>query len=636
MLLAKRALRVGFIFGTAVATVDLGGVGMGQVVRRMGPGTPFLLETIALDMLLAVALAVVGMPLLRLRVGRFSGAAFLLVWIASAWFALGWFAPFDTPMAAMLEAVPFAALLLASLGYAVARFSRGLAWGLAVALLLAALFGPRAYVDATAEPLPSHEPLVAAAVGAPDVVLIVLDTVRAENVSTYGYARATAPTIAELASEGVTFEDATSPSTWSLPSHASLFTGRYPSSHGAHGEHVVLDDRFPTLAEVLLARGYETFCFTANPWISDGLGLTRGFGTQDQSAGAGGGAGRNFVFVHRLVDRLGFRASDKGGALVAEHFAGWAEARPTDARPAFVFMNFIEAHFPYHQLPDSYAMRYTDRPPAELTEISMALMAQQFGGEPQAVERVRAPAVDMYDGGIDYSDELLRRVVEAVRKRGKLDDTVFVVMADHGELMGEKGQHFGHGPSLYQPAISVPLVVRYPPRLPAGTRVETPVSTLSVFGTILDLAEIEAPPTLQARSLVPLVASSQRPGEPAELWPVLSEKMGSQAMGGGEAVLPDPQMRGDTRYRAFRSGDWKLVESSRGEAFLYDLATDPGEESDLADAQPEALERMRGLLEETRVALQLPYLDADLGAAEAMPELDDATLERLRELGYVE
>ena len=145
--------------------------------------------------------------------------------------------------------------------------------------------------------------------------------------------------------------------------------------------------------------------------------------------------------------------------------------------------------------------------------------AQQFGGKGRPLEEARAPATDMYDGGVVYSNPLLGRVVEALRARGVLDRTVLVVLADHGEMLGERGGYFGHGPTLYQESIGVPLLVRYPPRIPAGVRVAQPVSTLGVFATILDLAGIEAPPTLQVGSLAPLASGESLNGG----GPVLSE-----------------------------------------------------------------------------------------------------------------
>ena len=630
MKLALRGLLIGLAFGLATSFADLAAVSIGTIMRRFGPGPVFLLQTAALEMGLAALLGLIGAPLLRIRVGRLPASGWLLIWLVSAWLLLGQLAPFEAPMALpLLYVPPLAGLALAALGLWLARWKPWLPWLAGGIALFAASWAAQFYINAT---IPEAAPVAArpdAREGAPDIVLVVLDTVRAENTSTYGHTRKTSPTLDRLAAEGALFEDATSPSTWSMPSHASLFTGRYPSSHGAHGEHLELDQRFPTLAQVLVARGYETYCFTSNAWISDGLGLTRGFDWQDGSWKEEGGAGRNFLFIYRLLDRLGLLSGDKGGARVAENFRHWTRERPLDARPSFVFLNFIEAHFPYHQLPADYAQRYTDRPMSELKELSMALMGQQFGGPGRDAEEAAEPARDMYDGGVLYSDEMLRRVVEAIRERGTLDQTVLVVLADHGEVLGEWGNFFGHGPSVHQEAVSVPLVVRYPPVIPAGTRIAMPVSTLGVFGTILELAGVEAPPTLHVGSLMPVVLGlTDSPG------PVLSERM-KPIMLGGEGEDLGPLMRGSRRYRSYRSGDWKLVETSEGEAYLFDLASAEGESRDLAASQPEQLAVLQAGLASVRLELGLPALDA-LEVGEAAPDLDEATRERLRQLGYLE
>jgi arylsulfatase A-like enzyme len=236
----------------------------------------------------------------------------------------------------------------------------------------------------------------------------------------------------------------------------------------------------------------------------------------------------------------------------------------------------------------------------------------------------------MYDGGITYTSELLQRVVGALRERGTLDRTVLVVLADHGELLGERGGFFGHGPTLYQEAIGVPLLVRYPPRIPAGARIETPVSTLGVFATVLDLAAIEPPPTLQAGSLVPLAR-----GETREGGPVLSELHVSRELA-VDRSLRDPQMENDRRYRLLRAGSLKLVSTSKGERFLYDLRVDPRETRDLAGERPEDLAAMTGRLARVEQELGLPALDAAIAADGEAPELDAATRERLRALGYAD
>jgi arylsulfatase A-like enzyme len=500
----RRGLMLGLAFGLAAATVELWMNLVPFTQRRFGPGPLFFVRVAALELLLGALLGLVASPVLRLR----GGAALHVVTLSLLWYGLARWVAVDAPIfAPQLFGIPVGAPVLLLVGSLVARWRPVAPWVLGLVALGAGMAAPQVYLRATTTPRPPRAELPPAPPGAPDVVLVVLDTVRAGSVSTYGYSRPTAPGVDALAREGALFLDATSPSTWSLPSHASLFTGRYPSSHGAHAEHHFLDDRFPTLAEVMERSGYETFCFTANAWISDGLGLTRGFAWQDTSLRNQGGAGVGFSFVHRLLDRLGLQETDKGGGLVAEAFGEWAAARPADAeRPAFVFLNFIEAHFPYHQLPHEHLFRFTDRPYGELREISVDLLGAQFGGAGRAVEEVGEPTRAMYDGGIVHTSELLEHVVEALRARGTLDDTILVVLADHGEVLGERGGFFGHGPSLYQESVGVPLLVRYPARVPAGVRVAEPVSTLGVFATILQLADLPAPPTLQVGSLVPSAA----------------------------------------------------------------------------------------------------------------------------------
>jgi arylsulfatase A-like enzyme len=625
--LLLRALGLGIAFGLAAATVEVWLGLIPTLSRGFGPGPVFMFRVSVLEIGLAALLGTLAAPLLALRFGRWLHlAALLLCWIGlRRWTAVD--APIFAPMELM---APVGTLLLAALGLLLASRRPRLPWLLgAVALALGLISSPVA-LWALRPALPQRAELPPPA-DAPDVVLIVLDTVRAGSVSSYGYERPTAHVIDALASEGALFLDATSPSTWSLPSHASLFTGRYPSSHGAHAEHRYLDDRYPTLAQVLAGNGYETFCITANAWISDGLGLTRGFAWQDESLKAHGGAGLGFSFIHRLLDRLGLQDADKGGGLVATAFEKWASERPARAtRPAFVFVNFIEAHFPYHQLPHEHLFRFSDRPYAELRSISMDLFGAQFGGTGRAVDEVQGPTRDMYDGGVVYTSELLGRVVEALRARGTLDDTVLVVLADHGEVLGERGGFFGHGPSLYQESVGVPLLVRYPPVVPGGVRIEAPVSTLGVFATILDLAGLEAPPTLQVGSLAPLISGgSGLPGA------ILSELHDASQMG-TRGDLPDLQMRAERRYRMLRDGHLKLVVSSRGDALLYDLAADPAESRDLATERPADLARMQARLAAAQVALELPDLAAPLALGDDAPELDELTRERLRALGYGE
>jgi arylsulfatase A-like enzyme len=619
-----RAALAGAGFGLAVAGVETW-VGARQlIVLNIKPPFAILVEGALVEIGVGVLLGVVAAPLLRSPRGRaWHTAALALGWVAVALYA----SP-DSPGFRLFSLLgPVGGLALVLLGRPLGRRRPALPGLLGAAVLLAAIGVPvgRAWLR-TPAPLARATPPPARP-GAPDVAVVVLDTVRADHVSAYGYARSTTPTFDALAREGALFLDAVSPATWSLPAHASLFTGRFVSGHGAHEEHRFLAAGMPTLAETLAAAGWDTRSFTANAWISDTLGLTRGFAWTDE-AWRHGDVGRSFHPAFRLLDRLGLGVADKGGGLAASNFERWAAGRPGDAPPAFAFLNFIEAHFPYHQLPPEYLGRFTDTARGELQTLSMRLFAAQFGDPIPDSGETLPLATAMYDAGILYADHLLGRVVEALRRRGSLDRTVLIVLADHGEMLGEHGE-FGHGLSLYEPVLHVPLLVRFPPRIPAGTRVAAPVSTVGVFATVCDLAGVAAPPTLQGPSL----AAALDGGGPPRA--VLAERYATLLLGGTASASADPLLRADVRFRTLRAGRMKLVQSSRGPAYLFDLAADPGEEHDLAPADPATVGRLEAELEVVRAGLGLAALDAPVqdGAA---PAVDPAARERLRALGYVE
>jgi len=351
--------------------------------------------------------------------------------------------------------------------------------------------------------------------------------------------------------------------------------------------------------------------------------LTRGFAWSDRAYLSGSG-GRSFLFVYRLLDLLGVSANDKGGGDVAGHFEHWVQTRTRASRPAFAFLNFLEAHFPYHQVPAEFLAKFTDSSRSQLREFSLETFGAQFGRKLSEAEAKRAagPAVDMYDAGVLYSDYLLHRVVEALRRSGRLNETLLVVLADHGEMLGEHG-NFGHGASLYQPDLHVPLLIRFSGHVPAGLRVEQPVSTLGVYATVLDLAGVDAPGPVQVGSLVPALS-----GEAAGR-PVIAERFRTDLLTG-----EDRDLLANRRYRVYRSGRMKLVEDEKGRVFVFDLDADPQENLNLAERQPARTRRLRDELAAWVARLGLPALDAriDFGAE---PNVDDATRQRLQALGYV-
>ena len=314
---------------------------------------------------------------------------------------------------------------------------------------------------------------------APNVLFLVLDTERADHSSLYGYPRPTSPALDRLASGATTFDFAIAPSSWTLASHASFFTGRWPGSLSARWERP-LDDAAPTLAETLRDAGWNTVGISANPYFTGrATGVARGF-TQytandptlsqalltvrvlQVSLVRSLLAARSRWEVKEAIKRFDLSPPfDTRRALwrapdVAEAFLDW-QARHTD-RPFFAFVNLFDAH-EARRLPDPWRTR--------------------FGTDERGVNR--------YDGAIALVDHGVSIIMDSLKARGVLDRTVVIVTADHGEHLGEHGL-VSHGNSLYLPLLRVPLVIRYPAAVPAGVRDRRIVSLRDLPATVLELA----------------------------------------------------------------------------------------------------------------------------------------------------
>jgi arylsulfatase A-like enzyme len=314
--------------------------------------------------------------------------------------------------------------------------------------------------------------------GAPNVLLLIWDTVRAANLSHYGYERETTPELTRIAASSTTFDWAFSPAPWTLPSHCSMFTGLLASQHGC-GWLDPLDDDPPTLAELFARRGYRTGGFVANKfYATHETRLQRGFVTyQDfpvsvqqlllsssfaQLAIARDLVmGRGFAGKTKSLRELELRGDAKPliqrktAEMVNADFLEWLQRGDG---PFFAFLNYFDAHDPY------------DPPGAFRT---------RFGAAPDPMA--------LYDGGIAYIDHQVGRLLRELQNRQLLDNTIVVITSDHGELFGEHGL-YAHGNALYMPLLHVPLVIRYPARVAQGTRVSRSTALHNIARTITELA----------------------------------------------------------------------------------------------------------------------------------------------------
>lgn len=480
----------------------------------------------------------------------------------------------------------------------------------------------------------------------PNVLVIVWDTVRADRMSLYGHERPTTPRIAAWAEGARVYDAAISPAMWTVPSHASLFTGTHVSTHGAHVTYKWLDAHHVTMAEWFGSHGYDTFAFSANPNLStEHYNLMQGF---DVVLNPWAGRWRKPSLDNtrrKLIERdrsseispawPGKKMEGKqayaynAGPVAHDALMAWLGQREDDARPWLAFVNMMEAHKP--RVPSKKARRQVvgdDRELYELgleTDIShhaqMSYMVGRKAFSNAELEAIRA----VYDASLVDLDDATADLLDDLEQRGLLDDTLVVLTSDHGEALGEH-QLFAHRAGLYQDVVGVPLVIGGPGVAPG--RVQAPVSPVHLFSTLARAAGIELPPTaLDADLLAPgaggeayteiASASEARFGSVLEAWP--------------DADL-SPFLR---TVDAVVDGDRKLIRYCDGQVELFDLGGDPAEDHDLSVADPASAAALGDRLDAWRSGVA-PY-DPALRTADDTPEdVSEEARGMLEVLGYIE
>ena len=395
----------------------------------------------------------------------------------------GWLAIYG-PLAATARLHQVACVLLASgVTFQLCRYARArkpasnslLAGAFATLAVLAVLTSSMGALKASAKAAPPGMTVASSQTGAPNVLLITLDTLRADHVSAYGYHRLTTPNLDRFAAAGVLFERAFATASWTLPSHASIMTGRYPAEHRAGGSP--LDNRYTTLAEYLAARGYATAGFVANmQYCSARNGLARGFAVYEDHFGTLGDMAVETAYgkwLARALLHVGYYdlPGRKRAATVNHEFLTWLDT-PRQG-PFFAFLNYFDVHDPY-LAPSPYDTKFAQRRNVG-NRINSELFPRDFtGGRPFSPAELQAE-VDAYDGGLAYLDAALGALFRELAARNVLDRTLVIVTSDHGESFGNHNL-FGHGNSMYRDLIHVPLIIRYPASVPSGTRITEAVS----------------------------------------------------------------------------------------------------------------------------------------------------------------
>ncbi len=415
------------------------------------------------------------------------------------------------------------------------------------------------------------------------LLLVTLDTVRADHLSTYGYSRPTAPTLDALARRGVVFDDVIAVAPETQPSSAALLTGQLPAALGIHGNAQPLDARFPTLAEHMSTAGYRTAAFVSGfPLVARLSALDRGFSHYDDTLPDPRGPAARVQ-----------RAAEKTAAAAAAWLADLDETTPF-----FAWVHFYDAHGDYRPIPP-YSGRFEPEAPGKPVARARIPRYQRLDDETDA-----AVYVARYDEEILRVDAALGRLLDGLASRGRLDDTLVAVTADHGESLGEHDYYFDHGNELYAASLRVPFVIAGPGVEAAGTRYPALVAGHDIGPTLLALLGLPALPGASGR------AHDLRRAAPNE---VLSEAR----------FAPYPKLAEDSDVGpklSARTRDLTLIlRAADGRVELYDRTNDPHEQHDRLRAHDDA-----ALTAELRDAIGRAHTAARRG--NAVPTVIDAAL----------
>jgi arylsulfatase A-like enzyme len=410
----------------------------------------------------------------------------------------------------------------------------------------------------------------------PDVVLIVVDTLRADHLGAYGYGRPTSPRLDALARRGTLFESAWAAAPWTLPSIMSIMTGRYPSSHRVENDGLRLASDVPTLAEIMKTSGYSTGAFVSHIYVTEPFGFRRGFDSFEDF-----GLGRPDYRLEAGMEPTADRVTDAALAWIGNQ----------GRKSVFLFVHYFDPHWPY-------------APPAAYRDLFPSAYRGPLDADHDSISRFQDPEtrlpedyrdflLDRYDGEIRFVDDQVGRLLDGLQASKRGARTWVVLTADHGEEFKEHGS-MGHGRSLYEEVVRVPLIVSRAvgPSGPGGSaagpgasgaRVSIPVSGVDLLPTIASIAGgVAVPAGAQGRSLAPFLAA------------------GGASPPQADRTLVSETIRLNAFRKAVRQGPLKLIHfMDQNRAELYDLAADPAERRDVSGSRPgDRLRLIRALFAE--------------------------------------
>jgi arylsulfatase A-like enzyme len=464
----------------------------------------------------------------------------------------------------------------------------------------------------------------------PNVILISIDTLRADHLSCYGYQKKTSPNIDRIASEGTIFRQNYSTAVWTPPGHASMLTGLYMSEHGVHGEQPLLEN-IPTVAEKLRENGYQTAGFVNNSQVGELVGLHRGHdlfvevwkGTESRWIGERLVKG----LLRRIREKLGLE--DMGAERTNMLFRDWLEKYVDREKPIYAFVHYIEVHNPLNP-PRPYKAMYMNKPykrvdMAKIKKVArnpLICFAEDLTLNKEEIEFIEV----LYDGEIAYTDSKIGEVVGMLKKKKLFDDTMILITSDHGEHLGEHGM-WSHVASLHDEILRVPLIIKYPKGIECCREVNEYTQIIDIFPTIMEVAGVSRDDL--NTSGISLVQDKSRGNQYHKYvfadWEGRVPYFIQTKMKEGEKAI------GVNRFNIgmsmIQDNRWKYIMKSDGTEEMYDLLNKEEEIQDM-ESRERIRDRFRSELSGRKKTME--------GQGKDLPYSVDKEIERnLKALGYM-
>lgn len=461
----------------------------------------------------------------------------------------------------------------------------------------------------------------------PNVFFVVMDDVRHDHLSCYGYPRKTTPNIDKIAEEGVLFENAFSTSPWSPPSHASMFTGLYPSGHGVLGENLYLGKEIPTIPEIFSSRGYQTLGISRNIFVSPQLGFHCGFDKFVDELPIELRLKRfwDWIIFGLETDTRALMYRWIYHAIIFQEIKKWISLSRKKNKPFFIFINYLDAHLP-HQPPQPFRERFGKVCNHQIDLKKIEDCFNKRFGHPYNAKEVRMTKVEWdfvksrYDAEIAYIDFFLGKVFDHLKKYELFNNTFILVTSDHGENFGDH-QLAGHSFCLYDTLLHIPLIINYPKYTSLRKRISSIVSTVDIFPTLKGILNIKRKDDIDGKNLIPFEERLYHKYILAEYGPPINtiKSMRRLCPNSNSAIY-------NKSLKCIRSDNFKYIIASNGKEELYNLEKDPGESKNIINEMRKKAEELSSKLSEE---LRSPPIGRRVVA------FDDEQKKRLQALGYL-